>query len=106
MKKQGFLYGSAVLMVSALIVKIMGAVFRIPLANMLGGTGMGYFSAAYGIFMHDYAVSVTGLPSAAAKAVAAAEASGRHSAGEIKSAALRLFGAVGAVGTLIIIIGA
>ena len=38
MKKQGFLYGSAVLMVSALIVKIMGAVFRIPLANMLGGT--------------------------------------------------------------------
>lgn len=38
-------------MVSALIVKIMGAVFRIPLANMLGGTGMGYFSAAYGIFM-------------------------------------------------------
>ncbi len=93
-------------MVSALIVKIMGAVFRIPLANMLGGTGMGYFSAAYGIFMPVYAVSVTGLPSAAAKAVAAAEASGRHSAGEIKSAALRLFGAVGAAGTLIIIIGA
>ena len=49
-------------MVSALIVKIMGAVFRIPLANMLGGTGMGYFSAAYGIFMPVYAVSVTGLP--------------------------------------------
>jgi len=48
-------------MVSALIVKIMGAVFRIPLANMLGGTGMGYFSAAYGIFMPVYAVSVTGL---------------------------------------------
>ena len=106
LKKQGFLYGSAVLMVSALIVKLMGAVFRIPLANMLGGGGMGYFSAAYGIFMPVYAVSVTGLPSAAAKAVASAETSGRYTPRQIKTAALRLFGTVGAVGTLIIILGA
>ena len=74
MKKQGFLYGSAVLIVSAVIVKVIGALFRIPLANMLGGTGMGYFSAAYGIFMPVYAISATGLPAAAARAVSSAAA--------------------------------
>ena len=70
MKKQSFLVGSAILMASAAAVKILGAVFKIPLANMLGGTGMGYFSCAYGVFMPVYAVSVTGLPTAVAAVTA------------------------------------
>lgn len=107
MKKQGFLYGSAVLIISALIVKVIGALFRIPLANMLGGTGMGYFSAAYGIFMPVYAISVTGLPVAAARAVSAAAARGQADGTEaVKRTALSLFGGVGLMGTLIIILGA
>ncbi|MGN1101549.1 MAG: oligosaccharide flippase family protein, partial [Huintestinicola sp.] len=107
MKKQSFLYGSAVLIISALIVKVIGALFRIPLANMLGGTGMGYFSAAYGIFMPVYAVSVTGLPAAAARSVSAAAAKGRaEDANDIKRTALFLFGGVGLMGTLIIVLGA
>lgn len=94
-------------MASALLVKIMGAVFRIPLANMLGGTGMGYFSAAYGIFMPVYAVSVTGLPSAAARTVAAELAGGRREgAEEVKKCALSLFGIVGLIGTAVIALGA
>lgn len=95
MKKQGFLYSSAVLMVSALTVKIFGALFRIPLANMLGGTGMGYFSSAYSIFMPVYAVSVTGLPAAVSGVSSAALTSGRGDGEAIKRTALRLFGAVG-----------
>lgn len=107
MKKQGFLYGSAVLIISALIVKVIGALFRIPLANMLGGTGMGYFSAAYGIFMPVYAISVTGLPVAAARAVSAAAARGQADGTEaVKRTALSLFGGVGLMGTFIIILGA
>ena len=70
MKKQGFLLSSAILIFSAVLAKLAGALFRIPLANMLGGTGMGYFSSAYGIFMTVYAVSVTGLPAAVAKLTA------------------------------------
>ncbi|MBQ5334206.1 MAG: polysaccharide biosynthesis C-terminal domain-containing protein [Oscillospiraceae bacterium] len=107
MKKQGFLYGSAVLIASAVIVKIIGALFRIPLANMLGGTGMGYFSAAYGIFMPVYAVSVTGLPAAAARSVSAAAARGREGETDaVKRTALSLFGLVGLVGTAVILLGA
>ncbi|MCI7767829.1 MAG: polysaccharide biosynthesis C-terminal domain-containing protein [Oscillospiraceae bacterium] len=107
LKKQGFLYGSAVLIASAVIVKIIGALFRIPLANMLGGTGMGYFSAAYGIFMPVYAVSVTGLPAAAARSVSAAAARGRAGETEaVKRTALSLFGLVGLAGTAVILLGA
>ena len=70
MKKQGFLYGSAILIMSVIITKLIGALFKIPLTNILGGTGMGYFSSAYGIFMPVYAISVTGIPAAIAKMTA------------------------------------
>ncbi len=106
MKKQGFLQGSAVLMASALIVKVMGAMFRIPLANMLGGTGMGYFSAAYSIFMPVYAVSATGLPAAVSGCTAAYAAMGRDESENIRRTALRLFGAVGVCACLVIMLGA
>lgn len=107
MKKQGFLYGSAVLMISALLVKVLGALFKIPLANMLGGRGMGYFSTAYSIFMPIYAVSVTGLPAAAAKCTAEAmERDGERGAEAVKKVGLRLFGLVGLVSSLVIMLAA
>ncbi len=107
MKKQGFLYGSAVLMISAVLVKITGALFKIPLANMLGGTGMGYFSSAYSIFMPVYAVSVTGLPTAVARTSAAACITGREEdCTAVKREAMRLFALVGAAAMLVILLAA
>ena len=70
MKKQSFIFSSAILIFSAVAAKLIGALFRIPLANLLGGTGMGYFSSAYSIFLTIYALSVTGLPTAVAKLTA------------------------------------
>ena len=43
-RKQSFWKGSALLLASAMIAKLLGACFKIPLTNVLGGTGMGYFS--------------------------------------------------------------
>ena len=98
MKKQGFLYGSAILVASALITKVIGALFKIPLANMLGGTGMGYFGCAYGLFMPIYAISVTGLPTAVAKLTAENAAHGRlANVRKIKRIALLLFSMIGVV---------
>ncbi|MBQ2823462.1 MAG: polysaccharide biosynthesis C-terminal domain-containing protein [Oscillospiraceae bacterium] len=82
MKKQNFLQSSLILIASAALAKVIGAIFRIPLANMLGGTGMGYFSSAYGIFMTVYAVSATGIPVAAAKLTA--EKSALQNGSELK----------------------
>lgn len=70
MKKQTFLQGSLLLTVSALFAKLCGAMFKLPLTALLGGTGMGYFSCAYGLFLPVYAVLVTGLSTAVARPVA------------------------------------
>lgn len=51
MKNQSFLKGSVILIASAVIAKAIGALFKIPLTNMLGGVGMSYFSCAYGLFL-------------------------------------------------------
>ena len=67
MKKQGFIKGSLILMISAVIAKGLGALFKIPLTNMLGGVGMGFFSCAYSLFLPVYALSVTGLSAAVAR---------------------------------------
>ncbi len=69
-KKQSFFKGALILSVAALIVKLLGAVFKIPLANILGGDGMGYFSTAYDLYMPVYVISNAGLPVAIARIVA------------------------------------
>lgn len=99
--------GSAILILSAVITKLMGAVFRVPLANMLGGEGMGYFSSAYGIFMTVYAISVTGLPAAVAKLTAENSALGRFAnVRRIKREALLFFFVTGLAFTLLMLAAA
>ena len=74
MKQQTFWKGSAILLISAMLTKVLGACFKIPLTNVLGGTGMGYFSTAYGLLLPVYALSVTGLSAAVSQTVSRAAA--------------------------------
>ena len=46
MKRQSFLKGSAVLMAMVLVTKLIGMIYKVPLTNMLGGTGMSCYSGA------------------------------------------------------------
>lgn len=101
MKKQNFLKGSLILMASAAAAKLLGALFKIPLTNMLGGVGMSYFSCAYSLFMPIYALTVTGLSSAVARMTAQSMALGMYSnAKKIRRTALLLFSAAGLAGSL------
>ncbi len=107
MKKQSFLMSSAILIFSAVAAKLTGALFRIPLANLLGGTGMGYFSSAYGIFMTIYAVSVTGLPAAVAKLASENAALGRFSnLRKVRRTSIAFFSATGLAFTILLILTA
>ena len=102
MKRQNFLKGSLILMMSAAAAKVLGAMFRIPLTNMLGGVGMSYFSCAYSLFMPVYAVTVTGLSSAVARMTAQSAALGMYrNVRKIRKTALCLFTAVGLFGSVI-----
>ena len=49
-KKQSFLGGAAVLAAAIVIVKIICAVFKIPLLNILGEPGAADFNNAYNIY--------------------------------------------------------
>ncbi len=103
LKKQTFFKGSLILMGSAAAAKVLGALFKIPLTNLLGGVGMGYFSCAYGLFLPIYALSVTGLSAAVARTVAQEAASGSwKSVRRVRSAARFLFAGLGALLTVLI----
>ena len=64
--KQNLVSSSLILLVSTVLVKIIGAAFKIPLATntFLGDLGFGYFSVAYDLFTPFYTLAVSGLPSA------------------------------------------
>ncbi len=56
--------GVIILTVSNLAVKLLGLLCKVPLQDVLGDKGMGYFNIAYSIFTTLYLVATAGLPSA------------------------------------------
>ena len=94
-------------MISAAAAKMLGAFFKIPLTNMLGGVGMSYFSCAYSLFMPVYAFAVTGISSAAARMTARSASTGNIAEiRRIRSTALLVFSLMGLAGSVIIFLSA
>ena len=79
-KRRSMQYGTAVLLISAVIVKLIGALFKIPLssAHCLGDEGFGFFSSAYDLFSPLYSLAMAGLPVAVARTVSEHTAAGRY----------------------------
>lgn len=61
-KLPSFAGGAALLAISAVIVKLIGVCYKIPLVHLLGTQGMGYFNAAYDVYALLCVISTTGLP--------------------------------------------
>ncbi len=103
-EKSGFFKNTLILFTAMFITKIVGAVLKIPLTNMIGGTGMGYFSTAYSFFSPVYTVLAAGLPVIVTRMTAQSAALGRFKeARGIKSAALTLSVVSGIIGTVFMI---
>lgn len=100
-KSGGFFKNTVILFVAMFITKIIGAVLKIPLTNMMGGVGMGYFSTAFSFFNPVYTVLAAGLPVIVTRLTAQSIAGGRYTeARRIKSVSLTialLAGILGAV---------
>lgn len=76
--KQNTMFGGvAILAVGIAVVKIIGALFKIPLYNILGETGAADFSNAYRIYSVLLTISTAGLPVALSKLVSEANTLGR-----------------------------
>lgn len=77
-KKNNFLYGALILSASNLLIKIIGAVFRIPLTNLVGVAAMGYFSSAYSIYNVLLSLATSGLPTGISVMVSRSLATGKY----------------------------
>jgi len=69
MAKKSFMQGAVILGIAGIIIKIMGAFFRIPLANLIGDEGMGYYQTAYPIYVLFLTLATAGIPIAISKMV-------------------------------------
>ena len=49
-RKQNFIEGAAVLTLAVAVTKVIGAVYKIPLGNLLDKDGMAHFYVAYNIY--------------------------------------------------------
>ncbi|MBQ7045602.1 MAG: polysaccharide biosynthesis protein [Clostridia bacterium] len=67
---QSFLQGSFILVLATALVKVIGAIYKIPLTKLLGSVGMGYYSVAYDLYLPIYSLAMAGLPIAISKIVA------------------------------------
>ena len=76
--KESFLKGALILGMAGIIVKIMGAFFRIPLGNIIGSTGLGYYQAVYPVYTLFLTLATAGFPTALAKLVSEQRAIGDY----------------------------
>ena len=104
-KSQSLLNGALVLSVSTLLVKIIGVIYKIPISNMMGAVGRGYFDSAYNLYIPIYTISMAGLPVAVSKMVSQHVALGRYrDVRMIFRVSARLFTFTGILGTVLLLI--
>lgn len=70
MKKQSFIKGALILIIANAISKILGAVFKIPLAYILKEEGMALFNASFGAYIMLLSFITSGIPLAISKKTA------------------------------------
>ena len=97
-KKDGVLKGAAWIAAGGFIAKIIGALYRIPLTNLIGGKGLGLYQMVYPVYCLLLTVSATGIPSSIAKLTAESIRQGKSTRPLFRSA-MRLFLLIGVAGT-------
>lgn len=101
-----FVSGVFVLAISNLIVKIIGVMLKVPLTQLIGNTGMGYYNSAYDVYVWLYMVSTAGLPVAISMMISESRTNGNfREAKKIFKITLMLFIIVGLVGMSVMIFG-
>ena len=106
-KKTSFIQGAAVLGIAGLIVKIIGAAFRIPLANAIGLIGTSYYDTAYPYYSWLLVISTSGLPTAISKMVAERVTLGDYrGAHRVFTTALQILLGIGVVSSIVMFFGA
>jgi len=103
-KKQTFLHGAALLAGATFLVKIIGALYKLPLRAVIGDEGYSYFSTAYDIYTVLLLISTAGLPVAMSRMISQASSLGNSAqVRRVYKTARGIFLALGLVSTLLML---
>ena len=99
--------GATILAIAGILSKVFGAIFRIPLTNMIGAEGQSYYGAAYPVYQFFYVISSAGFPVAISRMVAKRVAKGDYiNADKSYKLALRAMMVLGVISFAICFFGA
>ncbi len=102
-KQSKFIKGALILAGANLVVKIIGAFFKVPLYNLIGEDGSGVFNVAYQIYTFMFIIATAGFPIAVSKMVAESIAKDdEYDARRIFETAQFLLGIIGLVGSMVL----
>lgn len=105
-KKQNFLHGAALLVISNIIVKIIGALYKLPMNMIIGAEGYAYFTTAYDIYSVLLTISTAGLPVAISRMISQSYTLGHYNQmRKIYRTARKVFLALGSFFALLMGIG-
>ena len=105
--KNGFVMQAGILAAAGIVCRLIGLIYRVPLANILTDEGNGYYSTAYNIYTIVLLLASYSIPSAISKLMA-----GKLEQREYKNAqrifycALMYVGSVGLLASLFLFFGA
>lgn len=107
-RTMGFIEGAMIIAVANILVKIIGAVFKIPLDRFVLQTdGMALYNTSYTIYNLLFVISTAGLPTAISKLVAESDSRGDFvGSRKILHVSFWLLLCLGGAGTLILGLGA
>ncbi len=105
--RQSFLHGALILTAGMAVVKVIGALFKIPLKYTIGEYGMGLFNVAYNFYGPVFSLATAGFPVAVARLVSESRSLGRwNDVRQARRVAFPLFLAFGGVGMALMTIAA
>ncbi len=103
--KQRYLTSAFLLIAATAVVKVISAVYKIPLTAYIGAQGRGYFSIAYNFGMPVHALTMGAFPLALTKLVSTYDAKGdKLKIKALRKASKKLFFVIGAVGLLVMLL--
>ena len=76
-KGQNYLHGAAILTLGVIIMKILGFLYKMPVANIIGPDGYSMFMQTYNVYNVFLTLSTAGLPIALARMISEANAENR-----------------------------
>lgn len=104
-KGQNFFHGAAIYTVGIIVIKILGAIYKIPLGNILGDDGFTHFDVAYKIYNVFLTISTAGFPVAMSRLISESDTVDRdQQVSRVFKVGIFTFLGLGGLGTLLMML--